>query len=200
MKKVIFAIMTLTFLWSIEIYSGNTDADQTSNTFNNVEKARNYFLAADSYLQTVEDILQRQRVLAIRACNGTYTYKDRKLMDNEFRELQKEIFWIKNSSTYKKTFIFAKNDNEFIYINTNKRQLKFNKPGLDLISMKRFLNNFHENEIITNPGNSNAIIGVIDEQIYNNCDERNRIRSIARRLQIINNQQMKINAIENKLF
>ena len=57
----------------------------------NTEDGMSFIQTAEGYLQESQNIIQRIRVLAVQAANGTYTARDRQLIQVEVSELVDEV-------------------------------------------------------------------------------------------------------------
>ncbi|MBO4679522.1 MAG: flagellin FliC3 [Lachnospiraceae bacterium] len=55
---------------------------------------------AEGALTEVEDMIQRMNELAVKACNGTMTDDDRLVIDEEIKQLKKEIERVANTTMY----------------------------------------------------------------------------------------------------
>jgi flagellar hook-associated protein 3 FlgL len=75
----------------------------------NIEDGRSRIQVADAALESVTDILQRIRELAVQGSNGIYSGEDRAKIGVEIEELLKEIVAAANSK-YKGKSVFAGND------------------------------------------------------------------------------------------
>jgi flagellar hook-associated protein 3 FlgL len=75
----------------------------------NIEDGRSRIQVADAALQSVTDILQRVRELAVQGSNGIYSKEDRAKIGAEVEELLKELVAAANTK-YKGKAVFAGND------------------------------------------------------------------------------------------
>ena len=70
----------------------------------NVQDANSLIQVADGGLQTVSDILQRMRELAVQAATDTNDFIDREALNLEFRQLSKEIDVIADTTEFNGVF------------------------------------------------------------------------------------------------
>ena len=75
----------------------------------NIEDGRARINVADAALESVTDVLQRIRELAVQGSNGIYTKEDRAKIGAEIEELLKELVAAANTK-YKGKAVFAGND------------------------------------------------------------------------------------------
>ena len=139
----------------------------------NTEDGMSMIQTAESYLQETHDILQRIRVLAVQAANGTYTPEDRQLIQVEISELVSEVDRISSQAEFNKmkllTGAFARlrpsasmwfhmgpnmHQRERVFIET----MTSSALGLRNPTVLTFIS-------ISTPGKANAVIGIADEAL-----------------------------------
>jgi flagellin len=76
-----------------------TQYRNTSAAANNVENKINYLQTADAWMQKIHDMLGRMAELAIMANDGTKSQVDRDNLQQEFKQMQKEIMRITSGAT-----------------------------------------------------------------------------------------------------
>ncbi len=81
--------------------SGTTVAQE------NTQQAIGLLDTADSAISTMTDMLQRIRELSLQAMNGTYSVKEREMMQQEVQSLAEEVYRQKNSTKYNQINIFG---------------------------------------------------------------------------------------------
>ena len=85
--------------------------DALDQAESNATDAISVIQIADSALNEVTSILQRMRELAVQSANGTYAYSDRKSIQDEIDELQKEVDRISKDTEYNtKTLLDGSSD------------------------------------------------------------------------------------------
>lgn len=139
----------------------------------NTEDGMSMIQTAEGYLQETHDILQRIRVLAVQAANGTYTPEDRQLIQVEISELVSEVDRISSQAEFNKmkllTGAFARlrpsasmwfhmgpnmHQRERVFIET----MTSSALGLRNPTVLTFIS-------ISTPGKANAVIGIADEAL-----------------------------------
>ncbi len=68
----------------------------------NTEDGMSLIQTAEGYLQEVNDIIQRMRVLAVQSSNGIYTQEDRQYIQVEISELVDEVDRIASQAEFNK--------------------------------------------------------------------------------------------------
>jgi flagellin len=139
----------------------------------NTEDGMSMIQTAEGYLQETHDILQRVRVLAVQAANGTYTPEDRQLIQVEISELVSEVDRISSQAEFNKmkllTGAFARlrpsasmwfhmgpnmHQRERVFIET----MTSSALGLRNPTVLTFIS-------ISTPAKANAVIGIADEAL-----------------------------------
>lgn len=139
----------------------------------NTEDGMSMIQTAEGYLQETHDILQRIRVLAVQAANGTYTPEDRQLIQVEISELVSEVDRISSQAEFNKmkllTGAFARlrpsasmwfhmgpnmHQRERVFIET----MTSSALGLRNPTVLTFIS-------ISTPAKANAVIGIADEAL-----------------------------------
>jgi len=158
------------------------------------------------HLQTIEDILQRNRELAIQSSNGIYTEGDRSLIDLEFQELLKEICRIRQSAHFKGIVLLnsdhpnwlgkvsLKVDSQSDLITFVLPNFKPDKFGVLSWSLKPFQSKVH----VKTPAIANDAIGFLDKTLFKIAFERARIGALYNRLYHIKNLQKRLSKKENR--
>ena len=139
----------------------------------NTEDGMSMIQTAEGYLQETHDILQRIRVLAVQAANGTYTPEDRQLIQVEISELVSEVDRISSQAEFNKmkllTGAFARlrpSASMWFHMgpNMHQRERVFIETmtsaalGLRNPTVLTFIS-------ISTPGKANAVIGIADEAL-----------------------------------
>ena len=73
----------------------------------NAQQAINLVQTADSAMGEMQDIAQRIRELAVQAANGTYSDKERAMMQEEVTSLVNEIYQQRNGAKFNEIKIFG---------------------------------------------------------------------------------------------
>ena len=76
-----------------------TQYRNTAAAVGNVENKVNYLLTADSWMQKIQDMMDRMSELAVSANDGTKSQIDRDNLQKEFSQMQKEIQRITSGAT-----------------------------------------------------------------------------------------------------
>jgi flagellin len=139
----------------------------------NTEDGMSMIQTAEGYLQETHDILQRVRVLAVQAANGTYTPEDRQLIQVEISELVSEVDRISSQAEFNKmkllTGAFARlrpTSSMWFHMgpNMHQRERVFIETmtsaalGLRNPTVLTFIS-------ISTPAKANAVIGIADEAL-----------------------------------
>ena len=139
----------------------------------NTEDGMSMIQTAEGYLQETHDILQRIRVLAVQAANGTYTPEDRQLIQVEISELVSEVDRISSQAEFNKmkllTGAFARlrpSASMWFHMgpNMHQRERVFIETmtsaalGLRNPTVLTFIS-------ISTPAKANAVIGIADEAL-----------------------------------
>lgn len=80
----------------------------------NIEEGINYCQVADGALGEIHDMLQRMNELSIQSANGTNSQTDRKYIDDEIKQLKKEMQRICDTTKYNETYIFKDRETDII--------------------------------------------------------------------------------------
>ena len=76
----------------------------------NVQQAVNLVQTADASMGEMENIAQRIRELAVQSANGTYSDKERAMIQQEVSSLVDEIYKQRNNAKFNEIFIFGEQE------------------------------------------------------------------------------------------
>lgn len=157
----------------------------------NTEDGMSMIQTTEGYLQEVQNILQRIRVLAVQAANGIYTAEDRQLIQVEVSELVDEIDRIASQAEFNKmnllTGSFARlhptasmwfhmgpnmHQRERVFIET----MTTAALGLRNPTVLTFIS-------ISTPGKANSVIGLADEALRSISKQRADLGAYYNRLE-----------------
>ena len=187
--KNIFKISALIIFVLIAVVSG---AKNDSRVFTDISQVQRLLKAIDVHLGAMNDIFQRNRVIALKASNCVYTQTDLKNMDMEFQELVQELIRIRSSAWYLGMFLFNDSSSKWHFEIKVKLKngsvLAFAMPrftpedlGLYTWDWKESKKGFHVMEL----HNSIRAVGSIDKGIDTVSRERSRIAAFVKRLHIV---------------
>ncbi len=159
----------------------------------NAQNGVSFIQTTEGYLQETQDILQRLRELSVQSSNGIYTAEDRMQIQVEVSQLVDEIDRVASHAQFNGmnmlTGRFAESTGEntvtgsmYFHIGANmdqREQVFVGTMTADALSMRT-----GNNEILSlsNPGDSNQSIGIIDEA-----------------LKTVNKQRADLGAYQNRL-
>ena len=85
----------------------NQELARTEQYKKNINVAENSLNLEDTNLQTVSDLVQRMRELAVQSKNGTNTADDRTALNSEYKELAAEVTRLGTATKFNGTAVFG---------------------------------------------------------------------------------------------
>jgi flagellin len=156
----------------------------------NAEDGMSFIQTTEGYMQEINDILQRIRVLSVQAANGIYTERDRQMMQVEVSQLVDEIDRIASQAQFNKKLLLTGDfsrinptksmwfhigpnmyQRERVYIGTmTARALNLRKPDNTIITL-------------STPESANQVIGIVDEALHYVNKQRANLGAYQNRLE-----------------
>ena len=145
----------------------------------NTEDGMSLVQTTEGYLQSINDVLQRVRVLAIQSANGIYSDKDRQLIQVEVSQLVDEVDRIASQAEFNKMALFqghfargSRRASMWIHMGPNQHQ----RERIYIATMNtRALNlKAQDNSIISisTQTKANDIIGIVDAALHRLSKQR----------------------------
>jgi flagellin len=160
-------------------------------TFAETEQMMSFLAYLEAYFQSITEIVQRNRVLAVLSANGIYTTEDRMQVDMEFQELLKEIARIHEEARYREYAILnpsnaAWPNNIILKVSNQSLPFYFELTKLDFRNFG--LRSWDVNETqgksdLIKPSSAQLAIAQMDEALSTLANERARIGAIYNRLE-----------------
>ncbi|MCQ2958329.1 MAG: hypothetical protein MJ180_05460, partial [Candidatus Gastranaerophilales bacterium] len=82
----------------------------TNVALDNTQQAINLVQTADAALGEMQDMAQRMRELCVQAANGTYSDKERGMINQEIKSLLSEIYQQRNCAKFNEIYIFGEEE------------------------------------------------------------------------------------------
>ncbi|MCC5813717.1 MAG: flagellin [Leptospira sp.] len=168
----------------------------------NAEDGMSMIQTTEGYIQEMNDIIQRVRVLAIQSSNGIYTQEDRQMIQVEVSQLIDEVDRIASQAEFNKMNLLqgdfargSRSSSMWFHIGPNQHQRE--RVFIATMTARSLMLRKEDNSLLTlsTADFANEAIGVLDEALYKINKQRANLGAYFNRLEHATKGLM--NAYEN---